>query len=333
MSIISNDMQAFLSAEVSDDDPTKNGGRPADAPMSLSAKNAAFPDVNSAQRTAGDRRWRKVFLANTNNQDLAGEAGLVIMDNPTAYGDYCWFTPGTFEDHESDLTGDEPIYGAAEFGADALTGATTITLALEDAALAPMLEAGRELLLSTRNAFENTASTVGVEELHTIANASVSGTSASVTLAAPLEHDFTVEAGARAGVIYRPPTQQATVADWSGGGASPVVLSNRGTIRQRWTISFTSATTYELAGDTVGGLGTFQVAAQASPVNPAAWASGGPYFVIPADSLTGHSSGQTITFTTSPAMTPIWVNNVIPAGVGEYGLTDVGIGWQVESPA
>ncbi len=333
MSIISNDMQAFLSAEVSDDDPTKNGGRPADAPMSLSAKNNAYPDVNSAQRTSGDRRWRKVFLANTNNQDLDGEAGMVIMDQPTAYGDYVFFTPATFEDHESDLTGDEPIYGAAEFRLDAALGAVLIELAIEDPALAAMLVVNREILLSTRNAFENTASTVGVEELHSIASVSVSGTNAAVTLAAPLEHDFTVEAGARASVVYRPPTQRPAVTDWSGSGESPVILSNRGTIRQKWTISFTSAATYELAGDTVGGLGTFQVAAPAAPVNPAAWASGAPYLTIPADSLVGHTSGQTITFYTSPAMTPLWVSNVIPAGVGEYGLTNVGIGWQVESPA
>ena len=329
MSIIANDMAAFLSAEVSDDDPAANGGRPADAPMSLSAKNNAYPDVNSAQRSAGDRRWRKIFLANLNGQNLAGEAGLVIMDNHTAYGDYCYFTPATMEDYESDLTGDEPMYGAALFAADAAAGATQISLALEDAALAPMLEVGREILLSTRNAFENTASTVGVEEMHSIAAVTVSGTTASVTLAAPLEHDFAVENGARASVVYRPQDQEPRVTDWSGGGASPVVLSNRGTIRQRWTISFTSAATYELAGDTVGGLGTFQVAANAAPVNPAAWASGAPYLTIPADSLIGH----TITFYTSPAMTPIWVNNVIPAGTTEYGLTDVGIGWQVESPA
>ena len=58
MSIIANDMQAFLSAEVSDSDPTKNGGRPSAAPMPMSAKNNAFRDVTSAQRSAGASRLR-----------------------------------------------------------------------------------------------------------------------------------------------------------------------------------------------------------------------------------------------------------------------------------
>lgn len=333
MSVTTNDMQAFLSAEVSDDDPAANGGRPADGTMSLSVKNNAYPDVTSVQRSAGARRRRKIFLANLNAENLSADAPMVIVDRPTVYGDYAWFSPGDFDGRESDLTGAEPIYGAADFAADAASGATTISLALEHAELAAMLEVGREILLSNKADFENMTSSVGVEELRVIADVSVSGLIATVTLSAPLEHDFTVEAGARASVVYRPPAQQARVTDWSGGGASPVVLSNRGTIRQRWTISFTSATTYELAGDTVGGLGTFQVAAQAAPVNPAAWASGAPYLTIPADSLTGHTSGDAVTFYTDPAMTPIWVSNVIPPNVGNYGLTEVGIGWQVESPA
>lgn len=333
MSITTNDMQAFLSAEVSDDDPAANGGRPADTTMPLSTKNNAFPDVNSAQRTAGERRWRKIFLANLNNQNLAGEAVMVVQDNPTAFGDYAYFTPADWDEHESDLTGNEPMYGTANLALDAAAGASLIDLALEDAALAAMLAAGREILVTSRSAFENTSSTVGVEELHTITSVAVSGTTATVGLAEPLAHDFAVSAGARASVVYRPPDQRPQVTDWNLPWACPVQLGNRGTIRQRWTLTYINTSTFELSGDTVGNLGEFSILQPCAPTNPAAWAAGAPYLTIPANGMPSGTAGESITFTTSPAMTPIWVNNTIPAGTAEYGPTDVGIGWQVESPA
>ena len=242
MSIVPSELQAYLSATVSDEDPTANGGAIGDAPMPLSAMNNAFPNVTSAERSGGDRKWRKIFLVNANSE-LTGVSPIVVMDKPTAYGDYAYFVPGAAANHESDLTGSEDMYGAAALGADAATGATQITLALEDAALAPMLAAGRELLISNRNAFDNTTSTQGAEELREIASVSVSGTTATVTLTAALEHDFTVASGTRASVVYRPAAMQP---------------------------------------------GTENA-------------------------------------------TPLWVCAVIPAGTTEYGLTDIPIGWQVES--
>lgn len=332
MSITANDMQAFLSESVSDTDPAQNGGRPANAPMPLSSKNNAYPDVNSRQREQGARRWRKIFLANTNSANLIGEAVMVLMDAPTAYGDYAYFIPGDFEGYESDLTGNAPMYGAAKLLVDATTGSSSVRVVLEDAALAPMLEVGREIVISTRASFENVSSTMGVEEIHIIQAVTANGADVTITTAAELEHDFAVVDGARVSVVYRPPDQRALVSDWSASGDSPVEVGNRGTIRQQWTIRM-SAASFTLAGDTIGPLGSFDIADVCAPVNPAAWSAGAPYFRIPANALSGYASGLEITFSTTPAMTPIWINNVIPAGTREYGLTEVPIVWQLESPA
>ena len=244
MSIISNQMQAYLSAQVSDTDPGANGGAIAAQAMSLSAKNNAFPDVTLQERAEGDRKWRKIFLVNAHTE-LDGVSPMVVLDKPTAWGDYAWFTPGATANYESDLTGSEPMYGAALLAADAAAGDTQIFLELEDAALFPMLEAGRELLISDRSSFENATSSQSVEELRFIASASLAGALATVTLTAPLEHAFTVAAGARASTVYRPPTMRPGTAN----------------------------------------------------------------------------------------ATPIWVCAVIPPGTAEYGLTDIAIGWQVESQA
>lgn len=242
MSIIPSELQAYLSASISDDDPAANGGPIADAPMPLSALNNAFPNVTLQERTQGDRKWRKIYLVNA-NADQDGVSPMVVMDKPTAYGDYAYFVPGAGADYESDLTGSEAMYGAALFATDVQAGATQIVLALEHEDMAPMLAVGRELLISNRSAFDNTTSTQGHENLRHIADVTVSGTTATVTLDAGLEHNFTVASGARASVVWRPDTMKPS---------------------------------------------------------------------------TGNA-------------TPLWVSAVIPPGTTEYGLTDIPIGWQVES--
>lgn len=349
MSITANDMQAFLSAEVSDTDPAANGGPPADAPMPLASKNNAYPDVNSRQRERGVRRWRKIFLANLNSADLVGEAVMVLMDAPTAYGDYAYFLPAGFEDHESDITvtGYGAPYGTALLRIDADAGSNALQITLEHESLFDMLAAGREIVVSTRQSFENQSSTIGVEEIHTIQSAVIThqgvmgDAEATVTTSAPLEHDFKVADNARISTVYRPPDQRASVTEWTAGGDPPVSVGNRGTIFETWTLRFvgesasTPPTSFDLSGARLGSLGSFAVDAECAPVNPAAWAAGAPYFTIQANAFASleYASGRAVSFVTTPAMTPIWVNNVIPAGTREYGLTEVPIMWQVESPA
>lgn len=242
MSITPSEMQAYLSASISDEDPTANGGPIADAPMPLSTLNNAYPNVTLAERAQGDRKWRKIYLVN-NNSELDGVSPMVLMDRPTAYGDYAYFVPGASANYEHDLTGDEPMYGAALLDQDAAEGDANIILALEDAALKAMLVAGRELLISSRNAFENVTSTQGHEEMREIESVTLYDRTALVVLTTPLEHDFVIANGARASVVWRPPTMRPGVQN----------------------------------------------------------------------------------------AVPIWVCAVIPPGLGEYGLTDIPIGWQVES--
>ena len=337
MSILASDLTACLSASVTGD-PATNGGRPAAENMSLNTKNNAFPDVNSAMRASGGTRRRKLFLCNRNTDNLSGEAVMVVMDAITEYGCYAWFTPADFDGFESDLTGGEPVYGVALLAEAAAAGATTISLALEDAALFAMLATGRELLISCRVAFENTVSTVGTEESHVIASAMLSGTTATVTLTTPLENAYA--AGSRASTVYRPPDLAPALSGWTETGSgtydragSPIVLTNRGTIRQKWTVRYTSATEFTITGDALGLVGTFATSADASPTNPDTAAGGDPYFTLPAAGHgSGHAAGDTIEFWTSPAACPLWVISVIPAGTDAYGMTDAPIAWHVESP-
>ena len=343
MSILVTDMQAFLSRTVSDT-PALNGGRMADTPINLTAKNNGYPDVSSYVREVGTevagRRWRKVFLANRNAENLKGQYPMVLLDRPTRYGDYAYFIPADHDNFESDIAGTEPIYGSALLAADALTGATTIQVTLEDAALAAMLVDSREILISTRSNFENTTSTVGEEAKHTITGTPVvSGLTVTITLDRALAADFLVSSGARASTVYRPAADVApTITDWTESGTGnfdetnyPLRLNNTGTIRQDWTLTYQGADSFVLAGDTLGALGTFSTTADAAPLNTV---NGKPLLTIPKEGHgSSHVSGDTITFKTLPSAIPVWVNNVIPPNTTEYGLTDIAICWSMESPA
>ena len=336
MSIIASDLIAFASATISDN-PATNGGRPAATPISLSAKNNIFPDVGSAVRESGGRAWRKLFLCNASADNSPGTALNVLLDKPTAYGDYAYFVPGTMEDVESGISASAPMYGAALLSADAAAGATQITCALENATLAPMFAAGRRIIVSTRSGYENTTSSVGVEETAEIASVSTSGTITTLTLTSGLTNAYTVSAGGRVSVIYAPGTTLTpTLTDWQETGSgtydqSLIVLSNRGTIRQAWTIAYISATSFTLTGDTVGLVGTFQTTADAAPANPATYAGGAPYLTIPAAGHgDAHAAGSRITFTTSPAAVAVWVSRVVPAGTQDISMSDIPICWSAE---
>ncbi len=342
MSILVTDLQAFLSKGVSST-AAQNGGRMADTPISLTAKNNGYPDVSSYVREVGSevagRRWRKVFLANRNAENLKGQYPMVLLDRPTQYGDYAYFVPADHDNFESGLTGSEPIYGAALLAQDALSGAGTIQVTLEDAFLAAMLASGREILISSRANFENTTSTVGIEEKRSISGAPVvSGLTATITLDKALTADFLVSAGARISTVYRPAADVAPmVTDWAESGTgsfdevnAPLRLDNTGTIRQDWTMTYQGATSFVLAGDTLGALGTFSTATDAAPLNSV---NGKPLLTIPKEGHgSAHVSGDIVTFKTLPAAIPVFVNNVIPPDTTKYGLTDIAICWSMESP-
>lgn len=211
MTILASDMQAYPSAVVSAD-PATNGGGPAANPLSLNGKNAVFGDIGLEERSAGDRVWRKVFLANLSTDRLTTST-YVLLDWPTLYGEHVYFVPGTRTDVERDIPTNPDIYGAAYLASAAAVGDTSITVVLEHADLAPMFAAGRRILVSNRTTWVNTTGTAGAEETHSITAVSASGLTVTLTLDGPLNaaypaatntDDPTLRAGGRVSVLYRP---------------------------------------------------------------------------------------------------------------------------------
>ena len=91
----------------------------------------------------------------------------------------------------------------------------------------------------------------------------------------------------------------------------PLTLFNDGTEQDDWTITFTSGTAFTCAGTKEGSVGSGAITADFSPTNPN---TSQPYFTLDEDGWAGTwASGDTITFTTSPATLPFWWREIVPA--------------------
>ncbi len=119
-------------------------------------------------------------------------------------------------------------------------------------------------------------------------------------------------------------TQASWSGEWSdvpiGGGTSgqynavafPIETSNRGAIRERWRIQFTSVTAFRVIGETVGEVATGDTLNDVSPNNPA---TGAPYFTIRAGGWSGGwNIGNQVRFNTEAAARPIWFNRTTLPG-------------------
>jgi hypothetical protein len=94
--------------------------------------------------------------------------------------------------------------------------------------------------------------------------------------------------------------------------SNPIEITNQGAIQERWAIRFTSSTSFEVIGETVGVVATGNVTADLAPTNQA---TGAPYFTIRADGWGGGwVSGNTLRFNTDGGQAPFWVARTIVAG-------------------
>ncbi|WP_286694084.1 hypothetical protein [Spongiibacter sp. UBA1325] len=94
--------------------------------------------------------------------------------------------------------------------------------------------------------------------------------------------------------------------------AYPLEITNQGSIKERWRISFTSSTNFQVVGESVGVIGTGNTSADCAIANPA---TGAPYFTIRADGWgTGWDAGNQVRFNTDGAQAPFWIARTILSG-------------------
>ena len=92
----------------------------------------------------------------------------------------------------------------------------------------------------------------------------------------------------------------------------PIAVTNRGAIKERWLILFTSTTAFRIIGESVGEIGTGNTGTTTSPVNPA---TSTPYFTLEAAGWgSGWSVGNCLRFNTDACGTPLWAVRTVLQG-------------------
>ena len=170
-----------------------------------------------------------------------------------------------------------------------------------------------------------------IEDMLLVTDAQLNGL---VGLNSALTHDFPAETSFLSTALILDQELQATAfnvfsqTSWTGVwsdtliGSSPTgqyntvvapfQMTNRGSIRERWRIEFTSVTAFRLIGETVGQVGVGDVNTDFAPINPT---TGDPYVTILAAGWSaGWNVGNQVRFNTEGAQAPIWLNRTTLPG-------------------
>lgn len=131
--------------------------------------------------------------------------------------------------------------------------------------------------------------------------------------------------------------QQATFTEWSDEPASsiianynegtyPPVVTNRGAIRERWALIFTSSTSFRIVGETVGIIGTGNTGNDCSPMNPAV---GVPFWTLLAAGFgDGWAVGNVLRFDTDACGSPFWTVRTVLQGPPTLLSDSFTLGWR-----
>jgi hypothetical protein len=297
--------------------PAQNGGRMGTDIINTGVKNNIFPDVSQSERLTGKVDYRKVFvhLASAEEGELAN--GRFSLSGKTPAESFVLLRAGTQTDTEAEIAAYRQ-YGVANPASAISAAATTFTLTGEHAdyeALEPF-QVG-DTLVFTEGANTETA---------VIDSIVYDGATMLIDVLSPLDNQWTIAAVVASCLPAPSLVASATVPVVTSvaGLCAGVMPHNKGGIEQVWTLTFTSATSYTVSGDTVG---LFPISGNVSsdfaPNNPV---TGTPYFTLKEAGLTGiFALNEKIVFTTHPAAQPLWYCRHIPANCASLSNDSMGV--------
>jgi hypothetical protein len=313
--IDSNELKVFRAANQSD--LSTNGGRMSTTALTSGVLGALFPNVGDAERTAGSTKYRKGFFKIDHNGPEALLDCRLYQDKNTVGDDRIVFFIGTFTDTQANITGSERKYGCGNLGVTANSGATSLSVTVETGTTG-IYQNGDTIRITNKASIGAS----GDEEFLTISNVSQVSDTVTMDISPALSYTFS-NTNTRVASVYAPGNLKAelsgTVSVVSTAGTFdnnnyPIVFNDKSTVYDTWTLTFTSATNFNIVGSHTGSVGTGTVSGGASPTNPAFAL---PYFTIPSGSFGGtFATNDTVVFTSKPAAIPVWLRRVVPAGAG-----------------
>lgn len=316
MSVSNEELIFYKSAVIND--TSSNGGRVSSNPIVTLVKHNLFPSVTGQQRVDGiAAQYRKLFLNIGNADNLGVYNAKIYVDLFTLGDDSISLFPATQTDTQAAITGSEDLYGASQLNADVTIGATSITVNTESAAY-DFFRDTELIRISDKSAPD---SGTGNSQFVRIDGAvSYAGDIATIPLADPLEYNFAA-ASTRVSSCIEVSEIVSSYASFSvtaaGSGAYddttyPIVVDHIGGAYQSWTLDFTSATVFNITGDTLGLVGTGNLGSTIQPINPV---FSRPWWTMNNLGASGtFQAGDSISFITIPASYPLWARRNVPAG-------------------
>lgn len=316
MTVSTSDLKQFRSAVVSND--VSNGGRLSTVEVSSGVAANLFAPASTAEQAAGFLHYRKTFMAN--HGDSAAVDARVFIENYTPGGDEMVFFAATQTDTRGAITGSEDLYGCGQLNADLSAGATSLTVSVHDWANLPVFRNGTLLRISDKADINAVGNTEFIY-IHASTPITAAGNVVTLPLATALAGNYTA-ASTRVAAVYEYGDIEAladafVVTSTSGtydGATYPLTLDNAGTVEQIWTLTFSDASNFTVAGDTLGSVGSGTVGSDFAPVNSDYSA---PYFTLEQLGFGGTwAAGETLVFTTHPSAIPLWALHDGPTGIG-----------------
>lgn len=314
MPIVSGELKMYKS-EVVSDASTNGGAMSANEVVSNAASNL-FPPVQQSERIAGGIKYRKFFYKNANDDDDELFDPKIFLDQNTPGDDIMSFFPATQSDTQNDITGSERQYGGGVLAVSASTTDVTVQVLVEDAQTINPFVIGDTVRITDKTDINDMT---GNEEFVVLSDVQVDSNDViTLTFSPALQNDY-LSSNARVQSVYEPANIIASfdslVVTAAGSGdfdGNFLFPDNIGGIEQTWTLTFTSATAFDIVGDTVGAVGSGTTGAGASPNNTD---FSKPYFVMQAAGFSGtFAAADTIVFNTHPAAAPVWAKRTVPAG-------------------
>lgn len=322
MAISSSDIKFYKSTAVNDTD--SNGGKISSTRIVTNTLNNLFPNVTSAERIAGVTRYRKMFMKNENASDLTLESTKVYIGMLSSGEDYFRFKDGTDTDIQSQADDYTNWHGSGTLYQSISSGESSIEVTYD---AADGVFSGESVMLKIDDGTNS-------EEVQLLGTPSWAGEVATLNFTPVTTNSFVAGTTVVSTILDLDSIVAASSA-WSETSAVgtydestyPVVMYNPGAVSDNWTLTFSSATVFSVAGALTGSLGAGNISTNFMPANGSSY-----YFKIDKSGWGGTwASGDTITFTTTHSAKAVWVKEVVPAGCAALSNNAVRFDWEGES--
>jgi len=324
--ITPNDI-GFLKAVDMTYSPT-SGGRMSNNAITSNTLRNLFADVDYSELQAGTNIKRKLFVKNSNTDNLSAHNPLLFLGKTPTSTAREFLILGTQTNTLSGVGTSPRRYGCCNISQAVAAGDTIVKVTTPSVSY-NLFQVGDTVVITSRSTPAKVSSdpleTDVPLEVRKITAVSYSGDTATITVDSAFDNPYPLSrvngtttyysrvASCITQEVIRAKLAYTSKASTAGTFDDSLSLAdNTAAIQQTITLTFTSPTSYAAVGDTLGSLGTGSVSTNFSPINPT---FSRPYFLLAATSFGGTwVTGDTLTLTLSPASIPVWLELLVPSG-------------------